>query len=131
MKNHAHGTFTVVMQPLESAPAPGLSRISLKKELHGDLEGSSLGEMLGGGDYKKGAAGYVAMEMVTGSLHGKAGSFALEHLATMDSAGPNMTVLIVPGSGTGALAGIGGVFKITITKAGHEYDIDYTLPDPS
>ena len=132
--HHAHGTFTVDVHPIPPAPPEGLSRYSIDKQIHGDLEASTKGEMLSGGDPKHGAAGYVAMEMVTGTLKDahdavKHGSFALQHSATMDQRGPNMTVIVVPGSGTGDLKGIAGAFTIHIDKGQHSYDFDYTLPD--
>ena len=129
MTHHAHGTFTVNMQPLTPAPAEGLSRYSLDKQIHGDLEATSKGEMLSGGDPKLGEAGYVAIELVTGTLAGKHGSFALQHSATMGRSGQKMTVIVVPGSGTGELKGIAGTFTIHIEKGQHSYDFDYTLPE--
>ncbi len=126
--HHAHGTFTVDVHPLTPAPAEGLSRFSSDKQIHGDLEATSKGEMFGAGEYKKGAAGYVAIEMVTGTLAGKHGSFALIHLTTMDASGPRMQVVVAPGSGTGELTGIAGAFTIKIENAQHFYDFDYTLP---
>ena len=129
MTHHAHGTFTVNMQPLTPAPAEGLSRFSIDKQIHGDLVATGKGEMLSGGDYKLGAAGYVAIELITGTLNGKHGSFALQHSATMDQSGQKMTILVVPGSGTGELKGIAGTFVIHIDKGQHSYDMDYTLPE--
>jgi hypothetical protein len=128
MTHHAHGTFTVQVQPLSPAPAEGLSRFFLEKEIHGDLEATSKGEMLGGGDYKQGVAGYVAIELITGTLNGKHGSFALQHSSTMDQSGANMHIIVVPGSGTGELKGISGTFTIKIENGQHFYDLDYTLP---
>ena len=128
MTHHAHGTFTVKVQPLSPAPAEGLSRFSLDKEIHGDIEGASKGEMLGGGDYKQGTAGYVAIELITGTLNGKHGSFALQHSSTMDQSGAKMNIIVVPGSGTGELKGIAGTFIIKIEDGQHFYDLDYTLP---
>ncbi len=125
---HAHGTFTVEIHPLAPAPPDGLSRMSIDKQIHGDLEATTHGEMISAGDPKQGAAGYVAMEMVTGTLNGKHGSFALQHSATMDERGPRMTVIVVPGSGTGELRGISGTFTIVIEKGQHSYDLEYTLP---
>ena len=126
---HAHGTFTVKVAPLTPAPAEGLGRFSIDKEIHGDLEATTKGEMFSGGDPKSGAAGYVAIEVVTGALAGKKGSFALQHSATMDATGLKMTVLVVPGSGTGELKGIAGTFAIRIENGQHFYDLDYTLPE--
>lgn len=127
--HHAHGTFTVDVHPLTPPPADGLSRYSINKVIHGDMEATTKGEMFGGGDPRQGAAGYVAIEVVTGTLGGKQGSFALEHLATMDATGPKMQVIVVPGSGTGDLKGIAGTFTIRIEGKEHFYDFDYSLPE--
>ena len=125
---HSHGTFTVDLRPLAPAPAEGLSRYTINKVIHGDLEATTKGEMFGAGDPKQGAAGYVAIEMVTGTVDGKRGSFALQHLATMDASGPTMQVMVVPGSGTGELKGISGTFTIRIENGQHLYEFEYELP---
>jgi len=129
VSHHAHGTFTVDVHPLTPPPAEGLGRFSINKQIHGDLEATTKGEMYSGGDPKQGAAGYVAIELVTGTLNGKHGSFALQHSATMDASGLKMTVVVVPGSGTGDLKGISGTFTIHADKGQHSYDFDYTLPE--
>lgn len=126
---HAHGSFTVDVHPLTPTPAAGLSRFTINKTIHGDLEGTTIGEMLAGGDPRQGAAGYVAIEVVTGTLGGKHGSFALQHFATMDGSGPRMQVIVVPGSGTGDLKGIEGTFNIRIEDGNHFYDFEYTMPE--
>ena len=74
MTHQARGTFTVTVVPLTPAPAEGLSRFSINKILHGDLEATTVGEMFSGGDPKLGFAGYVAIEVVTGTLGGKHGA---------------------------------------------------------
>jgi hypothetical protein len=127
MTYHAKGTFTVDVHPLTPAPAEGLSRFSIDKQIHGDLEATSKGEMFSGGDPKQGVAGYVAIEVVTGTLKGKNGSFALQHSATMDQGGLTMSVVVVPGSGTGELKGISGRFDIQIANGQHSYDLEYTF----
>lgn len=128
ISDHAKGTFTVDVRPLMPPPAEGLARFSIDKQIHGDLEATSKGEMISGGDPKEGAAGYVAIEVVAGILNGKKGSFALQHSATMDQRGPQMSVIIVPGSGTGELKGISGTFDIRIANGQHSYDLEYALP---
>jgi Protein of unknown function (DUF3224) len=128
MMHHARGTFTVNIQPLTPAPAEGLSRFSIDKQIHGDLEGTTKGEMFSGGDPQQGAAGYVAIEVVTGTLQGKHGSFALQQMATMDSNGSKISITIVPGSGTGELKGIAGTFTIQVAEGRHSYELEYTLP---
>jgi len=126
--HHAHGSFTVDVHPLTPSPASGISRFTINKTIHGDLEATTIGEMFTGGDPRQGVAGYVAIEMVTGTLAGKHGSFALQHFATMDASGPKMQVIVVPGSGTVELKGIAGTFTIRIENGQHFYDFDYTLP---
>ena len=128
MTYHATGMFTVDVHPLSPPPAEGISRFSTDKQIHGGLEATSKGEMFSAGDPKQGAAGYVAIEMVTGSLDGKKGTFALQHMATMDQNGPKLSVIIVPGSGTWELKGISGTFDIKIANGQHSYDLDYRLP---
>ncbi len=127
--HHAQGTFTVDVHPLLPSPAEGIGRFSINKTIHGDIEATSIGEMFTGGDPKKGLAGYVAIEFVTGTLGGKSGGFALQHFATMDSSGPKMQVIAVPGSGTGELAGIEGTFTIRVENREHFYDFEYMLPE--
>jgi hypothetical protein len=128
MTHHARGNFTVKVQPLTPAPAEGIARFSIDKEIHGDLEATTKGEMFSAGDPKAGVAGYVAIEVVTGTLAGKHGSFALQHSATMEPSGRKMTVIVVPGSGTGELKGISGSFDIQIANGQHSYDLEYQLP---
>jgi hypothetical protein len=129
MPHHAHGTFTVDVKPLTPPPAEGLGRYSINKQIHGDLEATTEGEMFSAGNPKAGAAGYVAIEMVTGTLGGKRGSFALQHLGTMDASGAKMQVQVAPGSGTEELTGIAGTFTIHNDKGAHSYDFEYTLPE--
>lgn len=128
MPHHAAGTFTVDVKPLTPTPADGIARYSINKQLHGGLEATSQGEMFAAGDYKLGAAGYVAIEVVTGTLDGHRGSFVLQHSATLDASGQHMTVTVTPGSGTGELKGLTGTFVIHIEKGAHTYEFDYTLP---
>jgi hypothetical protein len=124
----ARGTLTVDIHPLTPAPAEGVGRFSINKQISGDLEATTRGEMFTCGDPKQGAAGYVAIEIATGSLNGKQGSFALQHFATMDGSGPKMQVIVVPGSGTGELKGIEGTFTIRAEDGQHFYELEYSLP---
>jgi hypothetical protein len=131
LARHAKGTFdvtTTAQAPDEVTGGPAIGRYALDKQFHGDLEAASKGQMLAAGDPAKGAAGYVAMEHVTGTLHGKRGEFAFQHNGTMDHSGLHLTVTVVPGSGTGELAGITGSMTIIIAAGKHSYDFDYTLP---
>lgn len=122
----ATGTFDVQMSPL-ATDAPGVSRFSLDKQFHGGLEATGKGEMLANGS-AAGSGVYVAMEVVTGTLDGRSGSFALHHTGIMDGGAPTLSVRVVPGSGTGELAGITGTLNIIIEGGKHSYELDYTLP---
>ncbi len=128
MSNHARGTFEVKVQPLAPSDVPGVARFAIDKTIHGDLEATTKGEMYTAGDPKAGAAGYVAIEAVTGKLDNKSGGFVLQHFATMDASGPNMIVKVVSGSGAGELKGISGTFTIIVADGKHSYDLEYQLP---
>jgi hypothetical protein len=128
---HALGTFEVKVQPQTAdnppAQASGLGRLSLDKRFHGDLEASGQGEMLASGDGSKSGA-YVALEKITGTLHGRSGSFVMVHRALMVQGTPQeWTVTVVPESGTGALEGLSGSMRIVIEGGKHSYDFSYTL----
>jgi hypothetical protein len=130
MSTRATGTFDVNLAPLAPAHAGDdapLSRMSIDKTFHGDLEGTSRGEMLSVMTAVKGSAGYVAMEKVTGALHGREGTFAFQHSATMSRGAPQLSVTVVPDSGTGALTGITGSLQIVIENKQHSYIFDYAL----
>lgn len=131
MPRTAQGSFEVKVAPLppdEAIAATSIARYSLDKIYRGDLEGASAGEMMGAGNPATGKAGYVAVEQFTGALHGKNGSFALQHSSTMDDGRYDMNIRVAPGSGTGQLEGIAGTLTIIIAAGHHSYTFDYTLP---
>lgn len=132
MKHHAKGAFDVKLQPLEAynkSDGAGLGRMSIDKQFHGDLDATSQGEMLHAGNAKE-SGGYVAVERVTGTLQGRHGAFSLQHNATMTKGVPYLNIIVVPGSGTGELAGLSGTMKIIIEAGGkHFYEFDYELTD--
>ena len=130
MTTRASGTFDVKLSAQELHDAgltTMLSRMSLAKRFHGDLEGTSVGEMLAAGTSIKGSAGYVAIERVEGTLHGRKGSFVLQHSGTMNRGAPTLSVTVVPDSGTGELVGLAGKHAINIVEGKHLYEFDYTL----
>lgn len=130
MTRHATGTFDVSITPV--APAEGAApdvpgRMTLAKTFHGGLSGTGEGEMLGiMGPEQSGA--YAALERVRGTLDGRTGTFALIHRGIMDKGAQELLITVVPGSGTGELAGLAGVFHLTIESGEHRYDLEYTLP---
>lgn len=127
----ATGPFDVKVKPQaihEEAAGSTLGRMSIDKQFHGDLEATSRGEMLTAMSDVKGSAGYVAVERVTGTLHGRRGSFSLQHSGTMNRGTQSLTITVVPDSGTGELTGLLGKMKIIIASDGkHSYDFEYTL----
>ena len=129
----AQGIFEVTLTPLQLAVTgdPTRGRLAIDKVFHGDLEGTSQGEMLSVGTSVAGSAGYVAIERVTGMLGGRTGSFALQHSGTMNRGAPQLVVTVVPDSGSGELSGITGIMTITITGGKHFYELDYALATPS
>jgi hypothetical protein len=133
MNLRAEGHFDVKNTPLgadESTSGTGIGRFALDKQYHGDLEGTAKGVMLGCGNPATGSAGYVALEQVEGTLAGRSGSFAIQHFGVMDSGKFDLKLLIVPGSGTGALAGLAGTMTFTNASGKHSYTMDYTVPEP-
>jgi hypothetical protein len=135
MTVHAGGTFEVklaVQRPdSQEAESAGLGRMSIDKQFHGDLEATSKGEMLSVITEVNGSAGYVAIERVSGTMHGRSGSFVLQHSGTMTRGAPQMCVTVVPDSATGQLLGLAGTMTVKIAEGKHFYELDYTLPETS
>ncbi len=131
---HAKGEFHVKLVPQvpeDKTEGATLGRMSVDKQFHGDLEGVSKGEMLSAVTAVKGSAGYVALERVTGKLQGRSGTFVLQHDGMMNRGDPHLTIIVVPDSGTGQLAGLAGAMTIQITDGKHFYDFQYMLAEPS
>jgi hypothetical protein len=126
MTTRASGTFEVKLTPV-SPKDDSIARMSIDKQFHGDLEASSKGEMMSVVTGVKGSAGYVAMERVSGTLNGRTGSFALQHSGTMTRGVPQLSVTVVPDSGSGELVGLSGKMEIIITDGKHSYLFDYSL----
>ena len=130
MTKHASGTFDVKVipqSPEANVGDPTVGRLSLDKQFHGDIEGTSKGQMLAVSTEVKDSAGYVAMERVIGTLHGHKGTFALQHSGTMTRGMPQLSVTVVPDSGTGELVGLAGKMTINIVDGKHFYEFEYTL----
>ena len=102
--------------------------MTIDKQFHGDLEATSKGQMLTAGTSVKGSAGYVAIEKVGGVLHGRSGTFVLQHTGTMNRGTPHLAVSVVPDSGTDQLAGLTGEMTIHIADRKHSYEFEYSLP---
>jgi hypothetical protein len=129
MSQIAEGAFDVKMVPQSADPAGGesIGRMLLDKRFHGTLDATSKGQMLAMRTAVEGSAGYVAMEVVTGKLDGRQGSFVLQHSGTMNRGAPTLTLTVVPDSGTGELAGLSGSMAIDIAGGKHGYRFEYSL----
>jgi hypothetical protein len=69
------------------------------------------------------------MELVTGTLHGRRGTFVLQHLGVMTRGVGQLTVSVVPDSGTDELVGLAGTMGIEIADGKHTYSFEHTLPE--
>jgi len=103
--------------------------MTIDKQFHGDLEGASKGQMLVAGTDVKNSAGYVAIERITGTLHGRSGGFVLQHSGVMTRGAPQQTITVVPDSGSAQLAGLAGRMTIVIEGGKHSFTFEYTLPE--
>jgi hypothetical protein len=127
MPTHATGTFDVKLTP-ETAADPALGRMTIDKKYHGDLEATAKGEMLTAMSPDVKTSGtYVAVERVTGTLGGRTGTFMLQHMGTMTRGAQQLTITVVPDSGTGQLTGLSGKLTIKIESGKHFYEFEYTL----
>jgi len=126
----ASGLFEVTLTPEglpDASEGTTLGRMSIDKTFHGDLEATSKGAMLSVRTSIEGSAGYVAIERVSGTLHGRNGGFVLQHSAMMSRGIPRLTMEIVPDSGSGELKGLSGTMTINIVDGKHFYELVYAL----
>ena len=128
----ATGPFTVTLTPQPAdarAAAAFLGRLALGKQFHGDLEATSVGQMLAGRGERPESAGYVAIERVTGSLAGKRGSNKQQQSGHSGPAGQSLNINVIADSGTDELKGLSGTMTIAIAPDGaHSYTFEYSLP---
>jgi hypothetical protein len=129
MTSHARGTFDVKVtpQPQDDAAGGPFGRLFLDKTFHGDLDATSKGQMLASGTGTDGSGAYVALELVSGTLAGRRGTFVLQHNGTMQKNVPTLSVRVVPDSGTDQLAGLSGTMKIIIEGGKHSYEFEYSV----
>ena len=128
MTNRASGTFEVKLTPQDEGAAVG--RMMLDKQFQGDLTGTGKGQMLmASSSSVQTSAGYVAIEKVTGTLNGRSGSFYLQHSGTMTRGTGELTITVIPDTGTDQLAGLRGKMQIIIEGGKHSYVFEYTLAD--
>jgi hypothetical protein len=126
----ATGPFNVKLEPQEMpAEYPLLGRLTINKVFQGDLTATSIGQMLSARTAIPNSAGYVAIEQVTGTLHGREGTFVLQHSSSMVRGEARQSVTVVVDSGTGALEGMTGSMVINNAAGLHSYVFEYELPE--
>ncbi len=129
MTNRASGTFEVKLTPQDEGAQAAVGRMTLDKQFQGDLTGTSKGQMLmASSSSVQTSAGYVAIEKVTGTLNGRTGSFYLQHSGTMTRGTGELTITVIPDTGTDQLVGLRGKMQIIIEGGKHSYVFEYTLP---
>ncbi len=131
MATHASGTFEVKLAPQtanEIETAAGIMRMTIDKVIHGDLEATTKGEMIASSDGTRGSGAYSALELVTGTLNGRTGTFVLQHTGSMTKTSQQLMITVVPESGTGELMGLEGKFVIKVVDKKHFYEFEYSLP---
>jgi Protein of unknown function (DUF3224) len=107
----AAGTITV--RAYEPTPydrpteGPVLSRIHVEEGFSGDIEGTGVVEFLQA-QVSDDAASFVGLERVSGSVGGRSGTFLLQDQGTVRGTTVSGDWFVVPGSGTGELAGLRG-----------------------
>jgi hypothetical protein len=110
-RTHASGNITVhKYEPAayhEPAEGPALTRIRVQESFSGDISGEGVVEFLqaAGAD---GSASFVGIERVTGTLAGRTGTFLLQDAGTVQGSIVSGDWFVIPGSGTGQLAGLRG-----------------------
>lgn len=128
MSEQASGSFDVKLTPADQGADMPVGRMTIEKEFHGALEGTSKGQMLmAASSSVPGSAGYVAIERFEGSLNGRNGSFYLQHTGVMTRGAGDLTITVIPDSGTDQLVGLSGKMNIIIKDGKHSYEFDYTL----
>ena len=130
MQHKINGTFEVSLAPQpheHDVGDPSVGRMSIAKQFFGALAASSKGQMLAVRTDVKDSAGYVALERVTGTLEGRSGSFALQHSGIMTRGEKQLSVTVVPDSGTDQLIGMSGTMDIEIVEGKHLYTFDYSF----
>lgn len=125
----AKGPFEVKLTPEPQGDGVAHGRMRLDKTFRGDLEATSVGEMLAVRNMELGSGVYVAMERVAGRLAGREGAFSLAHMGIMNRGAQGLKLIVVPDSGEGALVGLSGEMKIIVANGEHRYEFDYELPD--
>lgn len=124
------GTFEVTATPdpsTDEVDGVSIGRVRFDKTFAGPLEAKSKVDFIGVRTKVEGSAGYAGVERITGALEGKRGTFVVLHQGLIERGQQSLTLIIVPDSGTGELAGIHGKMAIRIEGGQHYYELDWAL----
>jgi hypothetical protein len=93
--------------PFDQTAGPALLELRLSETFTGDIDGESAVRAL---EVRRDdrSASLVSMQRFHGKLHGRKGSFVLQGQETVENGTVTATWSVVPGSGTGDLAGLRG-----------------------
>ncbi|GAA3430129.1 DUF3224 domain-containing protein [Streptosporangium nondiastaticum] len=125
----ATGTFSIDSwepDPYDEAEGAALSRVHIVKTFDGGLKGTSTTDIITG-VVSEDSAAYAGFERFTGTLDGREGTFVLHHNATSHAGESDLSWTVLPGSGTGGLAGLRGGGRIVNDGGAHSYHLDYEL----
>jgi hypothetical protein len=114
----------------ENGPRVAYAHASMAYE--GVIEGESVCDLLlyyAGEGYDSGSTTSPSLERVDGKVDGREGTFIVRHEFTFDAQGITSTFSVVPGSGTGALAGLAGTGTVggAMGEEKMGYTFEYTL----
>lgn len=110
-------------QTYEDTGGTDLVEIHVTEAFHGDIEGQGVVRFLQA-IRPDGSASFVGIERVTGSVGGRAGTFLLQDTGTVEGSVVSGMWFVIPGSGTGDLAGLRGEGGFTASLG---EDADVTL----
>jgi hypothetical protein len=131
----ANATFDIQSAdrtPYDDHDGARLMRGRVTKTYRGDVQGQGTAELLMA-ETPGGPAAYAAQERFTGAVHGRRGSFVTQYGAVSGTTpgadtDAEITWTVVPGSGTGELAGIRGHGNLVVSADGrHDFCLDYEL----
>lgn len=109
----------------ELAEGWAVARATVRKKLAGVLDATSVAEV---STTAQGTGrAYSALERVEGTLDGRAGSFLLQHGGAGDETGQEAFGHVVPGTGTGELAGLRGTVVFAHDEAGARITFTWTI----
>ena len=120
---------TYETEPYDQGGEADFARVHITRTFSGDLEGTARAELLTV-SAREGSAAYVALDVVSGRLAGRDGSFVLEHHGIVSAAGADTAGVVVPDCGTGGLEGLTGRARFAVDSDGtHRLLLDYVLLD--